>query len=98
MQHSVPPGSGYSIVPQTPNHSNNPIYSQLFPADHLASRSMPDSPTPQTASVPFIPGGMIGSPATAGTAETVLKLDGRFKVRIADLFPSVSYTRALTDI
>lgn len=83
MAHSVPPASGYAIVPQTPNHSNNPIYSQLFTTDHTAARAMPDSPTPQTASVPFIPGGLAGQNASvgAGTAEIILKIDGRFKVR-----------------
>ncbi|KAF8312007.1 hypothetical protein DL93DRAFT_2156943 [Clavulina sp. PMI_390] len=87
MQHSVPPGAGYSIIPQTPNHSNNPIYAQLFPVDHAPSRSIADTPSPQSASVPFLPGGMVSPASGSGppAADMILKLDGRFKKIVNNL-------------
>jgi len=79
MAYSVPPGSGYWIGMQTPNHNNNPLYSQLFPSDHVSSRNMPELPSPQSTSVTPVTANGSTSGAGAGTADTVLKLDGRFK-------------------
>lgn len=86
MSHSVPPGAGYSIIPQTPNHSNNYIYSQLFTTDHTAARPIPESPGPQAAVAgAFVAGAIVGSTGStigSATTETILKLDGRFKVSL----------------
>jgi len=83
MTHSVPPGSGYWTGIQTPNNSNNPLYSQLFPA--ASPRNILDLASPQPASASFIPTSITSPSSTSsatgsGIVDTVLKLDSRFKV------------------
>ena len=82
MVNSVPPGSGYSIsVHQHVFSSSNPLVAQLFPNELGMGSLMSDS------IVPVTPTGLSSPPASwsPGLADTVLKVDARFKVMVLSL-------------
>lgn len=83
MANSVPPGSGYSIsIHQYIFSSSNPLAAQLFPNELGMGSLIPDSivPVSATASLSSPPASW-----TPGLADSVLKVDARFKKIINQL-------------
>jgi len=96
MAHTVPPGSGYSISLQSTYTASDPNYSQLFPNEHHGFHTHGlESPSGLAPG----PAGIISPPPTwtPSLADTIVKVDGRFKKIINQLLKELD-TIARTSI